>query len=287
MQKRFGFWLLVLGFWGMVGQGAFAEKSLLIFAGAASRPPTEEVAQAFESKTGIKVDLVFGGSGYVLSQMLLSRRGDLYFPGSSDYMELAKRKGAVLPETERIVAYLVPAIIVRKGNPKGIHSLKDLLRPGLRIAIANPEGVCVGAYAVEIVEKNLSPAEKAAFRRNLVNYTGSCAKTVAAVSLGAVDAVLGWRVFAYWDPKRLEVIPLKPEEIIRVGYLPIAVSRFTRHRPLAEAFIKFLLSSEGKAIFRRYHYFMSEEEAFAWIGARKPVGGAYKVPEEWLGGGLP
>ncbi|MBX6421991.1 molybdate ABC transporter substrate-binding protein [Thermosulfurimonas sp. F29] len=270
--------ILILG-WSEAVFGA----RILIFAGAASRPPTEEVAQAFERKTGVKVDLVFGGSGYVLSQMLLSRKGDLYFPGSSDYMELAKKKGAVIPETERVVAYLVPAIIVRRGNPRGIHSLRDLLRPGLRVAIANPEGVCVGAYAVEIVEKNFSAEEKEAFRRNLVNYTGSCAKTAAAVLLGAVDAVLGWRVFAYWNPEKLEVVPLKPEEIVRVGYLPIAVSRFTRHRDLAERFIRFLLSSEGKAIFRRYHYFMSREEAFAWIGAEKPVGGTYQVPPEWLG----
>ncbi|WP_297055124.1 molybdate ABC transporter substrate-binding protein [Thermosulfurimonas sp.] len=281
MQRILGILLL---FWvGLTGVSRAGER-LLIFAGAASRPPTEEAARAFERKTGVRVDLVFGGSGYVLSQMILSRKGDLYFPGSSDYMELAKRKKAVFPETERIVAYLVPAIIVKKGNPKGIHSLRDLLKPGIRVAIANPEGVCVGVYAVEILERALRPAEKAAFRQKLTNYTGSCAQTAAAVSLGAVDAVIGWRIFAYWDPKHLEAIPLRPEEVVRVGYMPIAVARFTRNRPLAEAFIRFITSPEGKDIFRRYHYFMSPEEAFSFIGARKPVGGTYKVPAEWLGG---
>lgn len=263
------------------GEGRGKER-LLVFAGAASKPPLEEVAKAFEKKTGIKVDIVFGGSGYVLNQMLLTKQGDIYFPGSSDYMELAKKKGAVFPETERIVVYLVPAINVQKGNPKKIKSLKDLTRPGLKVAIANPEGVCVGAYAVEIIEKNFTPQEKEAFRRNLVNYTESCEKTATAISLKMVDAVIGWRVFQYWDPERIETIPLKKEEIIRIGYIPIAISKFTKNRELAQRFIDFVLSEEGKAIFRKYHYFMTPDEAFAYIGEKKPIAGEYVVPKEWI-----
>lgn len=47
---------------------AFCAERLMVFAGAASKPPTEEVAKAFEAKTGVKVDISFGGSGTVLSQ---------------------------------------------------------------------------------------------------------------------------------------------------------------------------------------------------------------------------
>ncbi len=259
-----------------------AEERLMVFAGAASKPPTEEAAKAFEKKTGVKVDLVFGGSGYVMSQMILGKKGDIYFPGSSDYMELAKRKGVVLPETEKYVVYLVPAINVQKGNPKNIRSLKDLTKPGLKVAIANPEGVCVGAYAVEIIEKNFNAEEKAQFKKNLINYTESCEKTATAISLKAADAVIGWRVFHYWDPERIETIPLKKSEVIRIGYIPIAIARFTQNRELAQKFIDFLLSEEGKAIYRKFSYFMTPDEGFAWIGEKKPVGGEYVVPKEWL-----
>lgn len=257
-------------------------EPLLVFAGAASKPPTEEIAQAYEEKTGRKVDVTFGGSGYVLSQMRLAQRGDVYFPGSSDYMEIARREGDVLPETERTVVYLVPAINVQAGNPHGIRSLSDLTRPGLKVAIANPEGVCVGAYAVEIVEKNLSTEQKAAFRANLVNYAESCEKTATAVSLKMADAVLGWSVFQHWDPERIETVALRPEEIVRVGTIPIAISRFTKDRDGAQDFIDFVLGEEGAAIFRKYNYFASSDEAIAWLGAEKPVGGEYVVPGEWL-----
>ena len=270
-------YLFLFGFLGL----SFGQE-LFVFAGAASKPPTEEAAKAFEKKTGTKVYLTFGGSGFVLSQMTLAKKGDIYFPGSSDYMELAKRKGLVLPETEKSVVYLVPAINVQKGNPKMIKSLKDLTQPGLRVAIANPEGVCVGLYAVEIIERNLKPDEKAALRKNLVNYTESCEKTATAISLKAADAVIGWRVFQYWDPQRIQTIPLKKEEIPRIGYIPIAISKFTTNRGLAQSFIDFILSDEGQAIFKKYHYFMTPEEAFAWIGEKKPVGGEYAVPVEWI-----
>lgn len=261
--------------------GAHCEESLLVFAGAASKPPTEEAAKAFEKKTGIKIDLVFGGSGFVLSQMILAKKGDIYFPGSSDFMEIARKTGAVAAGTERKVVYLVQAINVQKGNPKEIHSLRDLTRPGLRVAIANPEGVCVGLYAVETLEKVFSPIEKAAFKKNLVNYTESCEKTATAISLKTVDAVIGWSVFQHWDPARIETIPLKKNEISRVGYIPIAISTFSKNKARSRQFIDFLLSEEGKAIYRKYHYFMSPEEANTWIGAKKPVGGEYLLPAQW------
>lgn len=62
--------------------------------------------------------MVFGGSGYVLSQMMLSKQGNTYFPGSSDYMEVAKKKSVILHETKKYLVYLVPAINLQKGNPQ-------------------------------------------------------------------------------------------------------------------------------------------------------------------------
>jgi molybdate transport system substrate-binding protein len=267
----------------LVNAGVCAEsKSLLVFAGAASKPPTEEAAKVFESKTGVKVDLLFGGSGYVLSQMILGKKGDIYFPGSSDFMETAKKKSAVYNETERKVVYLVPAINVRKGNPKNIRKLSDLVAPGLRVAIARPDMVCVGLYAVEIIEKNLIREQIEALRKNIVNYSESCEKTATTISLNSADAVLGWSVFQYWDPERIETVNLAKEEISRIGYIPIAVSRYTKDRGAAQKFINFILSDEGKAIYKKYHYFITPEEAYQYIGLKKPIGGDYNVPAEWI-----
>jgi molybdate transport system substrate-binding protein len=284
-MKRIVLLTLILVF-TIVHHAQSSSNRILIYAGAASKPATEEIVKGFKEKTGIVADVIFGGSGFVLSQMKLSKKGDLYFPGSSDFMELAKKEGLVFPESEKIVVYLVSAINVQKGNPKGIYSLRDLTKDRIRVAIANPEMVCVGTYAVEIIEKNLTPSEKEKFKKNLVNYTESCEKTASVISLKAVDAVIGWRVFQYWDPERIESILLKPEAISRIGYIPIAISRFTEDKIAAQKFIDFLSSSHGKATFQKYHYLMDIQEARRFTKPDTPVGGEYLLPEEWKMQGL-
>lgn len=214
----------ILGFSGCAKEQAKStSKEIFVYAGSASKPPTEEATQLFEKKTGIKVNLIFGGSGAVLSQMKLSKKGDIYFPGSSDFMEKAKKDDVVYTDTEQKIVYLVSAINVQKGNPKNIKTLKDLLKPGLKVAIANPETVCVGLYAVEILNKTLTKDEVKRFRDNLINYTESCDKTATAISLKTVDAVIGWSVFQYWDPERIETIDIDKSQIQRIGYIPIAI----------------------------------------------------------------
>jgi molybdate transport system substrate-binding protein len=285
-MKRLSILLLLASFLAQcvpTGEKA-TQPELTIFVGAASKPPTEEIIEQFQRETGIKVNAIFGGSGYVLSQMKLAQKGDVYFPGSSDYMDLAIAQDLVFPETEKRVVYLVNAINVQKGNPKNIQSLRDLCRPGIKLAIANPEGVCVGAYAVELIEQNLSPEEQQQLRANIVNYTESCDKTATAVALKGVDAVIGWRVFHYWNPEQIETIPLQKEEIVRIGYIPVAVATFTQNRELAQQFIDYTISEKGRQVFQKYHYFASPQEAEAWIGAPKPVGGTYEVPPQWLPG---
>jgi molybdate transport system substrate-binding protein len=280
-MKKVPFLIPILLAFVFTGNAQSASRRILVFAGAASKPATEEGARIFQERFGIPVNVVFGGSGFVLSQMKLAKKGDLYFPGSSDFMEMAKKERLVFPESEKILVYLIPAINVQKGNPKKINSLKDLTRDGIRVVIANPEMVCVGTYAVEIIEKNLSTAQKERLKKNLVNYTESCEKTANVISLKAADAVLGWRVFQYWDPGRIETIYLRPEEIPRIGYIPIAVSKFTQDKVLAQKFIDFLFSPQGKVVFRKYHYLMDLKEARHFTRPDTPVGGEYVLPNEW------
>jgi molybdate transport system substrate-binding protein len=116
-------------------------QEIQVFAGSASKPPLDEAAQLFQKQTGIKVYLTYGGSGAVLSQMKLSRTGDLYIPGSPDYLKKAERDNVIDPSSSKIVAYLVPAIGVQRGNPKNIQSLGDLVKPGIKVGIANPDSV--------------------------------------------------------------------------------------------------------------------------------------------------
>ncbi len=249
---------------------------VIIFAGSASQPPLEEAAHAFEKQSGIAITLHFGGSGAVLSQTLLAGLGDLYIPGSPDYMQKARDLGLIVGEETKL-AYLVPAILVPKGNPKQIRALKDLARNDVRVGIADPESVCVGLYAVEILHAN--GLEKQ-IRPNLHGQVESCAKAAAMLPLGTVDAVLGWREFAAWTPQAMEVISFKPKEIPRLAYIPAAHLRHTNNPEGAKAFVTYLKSEEGQAIFRKWGYFTKEENARK-LSPEARIGGTYDLPEGW------
>jgi len=259
-------------------KGIKASKTLVLFVGSATQPATKEVAKLFEDKYGVRVELHFGGSGAMLSQMMITQRGDIYFPGSSDFMERAKKENIIVSNTERIVVYLIPAINVQKGNPKKILTLRDLTRPDIKIAIANPNTVCVGLYAAEIIEKAGLTKE---ILPKIATYAESCSKTARLVALRNVDAVLGWRVFQYWSPETTETILLKPEEIPRIGYVPIAISKFCKQQELAQKFIDFVTSKEGKDIYSKWSYLTKIEDARKFVSPTATIGGEWQLPETW------
>ncbi len=278
-MKKLLIWVLagLVIFISLGGCARGQQKVITAFVGSASKPAMEEAARAFEQETGIKVYLNFGGSGTVLSQMKLSRSGDLYIPGSPDYMVLAERNGVVDPESVKIISYLIPAILVQHGNPGNIQSLSDLARPGIEVGIADPESVSIGAYAYEILEyNNLLPE----VGENIVTYGESYSKIVSLVALKSVDAVIGWRVFSNWHPDSIDVVYLKPEQILRLAYIPAALSTFTKDRENAQKFLIFLVSLQGQEIFRKWGYITTESEARKYAPEAE-IGGEYKLPETY------
>lgn len=255
-----------------------AEKRITAFCGSASKPAMEETATVFETKSGIKVDLHFSGSGTMLSQMKLSRRGDLYIPGSPDYMIKATREGVVDPGSVKIIAYLVIAIDVQRGNPKGIQILSDLARPGIRVGIGNPETVCVGLYAVEVLERNGMLGQ---VKKNIVTHAPSCSATAALVAMKKVDAVIGWSVFSHWNPDKIDAVMLNPHEISRLAYIPAAISSYSHDKKSAQKFIEFLTSPEGRTIFAKWGYITTEKQA-QMFAPKAEIGGEYRLPADYL-----
>jgi molybdate transport system substrate-binding protein len=253
-------------------------KELMVFAGSASKPALDEAAQVFKQQTGIQVYMTYGGSGTVLSQMELSRTGDIYIPGSPDYLAKAEKNKVVDMSTAKIVAYLIPSICVQSGNPENIQSLSDLAKPETKVGIGNPTTVCVGLYAIEILDYNHLLAEVS---KNILTQAASCDNTATLISLKSVDAVMGWSVFHDWSPKYIDTVYLKPEQIPRLAYIPAALSTFTKNRESAGAFIDFLTSKPGQDIFKKWGYDVTEDEARKYAPNAK-IGGEYTLPASYV-----
>lgn len=250
-------------------------KSITVFCGSASKPAIEEIAQLFEMEKKAKVNIIFGGSGTLLSQINLSQKGEIYLPGSPDYILIGNRKKLLIEGSDRIVAYLVPAIITPKNNPAKINTLLDLTTPGVKVGIGNPETVCLGLYSIELLETNRLFES---VMKNVVTFGASCSKTANLAAMNKVDAILGWRVFQYWNPERMSHILLSPDQIPRISYIPISIPIYTKDIALSKVFIEFVLSSKGKSIYEKYGYITDEDKAKEYAH-QATIGGEFLLSE--------
>lgn len=258
-----------------------ASEPLMVFCGAAFKQPMEEAAKAFTEKTKIKVTVTYGGVGTLLSQIILTRQGDLLIVPSEYIMQQAKAKGIIVPGSVESLAYVAPAINVQKGNPKNIKGLEDLARPSIRVAIANPELVFTGMLAVEIIQRSLSTDQIMRLKKNIVTYPEDFNKLATTLILGNVDAIMGLHNLGQWYPQKVETIKLKASEVQRIGAGQVAILGNSKNIAEAEKFKNFIISRDGDKIFARYNYFATPEDAFKWIGAKKPVGREHPAQLNW------
>src|SRR5688500_3389915 len=57
-----------------------AKRPLVVFCAAGLRKPVEEAALAYQEAHGVEVQLQYGGSNTLLSQLAVTDRADLYLP---------------------------------------------------------------------------------------------------------------------------------------------------------------------------------------------------------------
>lgn len=224
------------------------KASLMVFAGAANKPPLTELCQDFEKANNCVVNVTFAGSGMLLTQITTEKVGDVYVPGSDDFMQKGKEKGAIDAASERLVAWLVPVINVAKGNPKGIKGLEDLAKPGVKVCLADAKAVCLGAVADQILQ---AAGLEERVKKNVVTYALSCEEVENRVETGEVDAAIGWDVFDHWAPEKIENVPI-PKVARR--YISAAVVAFSSQKELAQKFVDFVSSSQGNAVYSKYGY---------------------------------
>jgi molybdate transport system substrate-binding protein len=225
------------------------EKELLLYCGAGIRPPADELVEVFGRKYGVKFALDYAGSEVLLSKIKLVRRGDLYMPGDKHYVEQAAREDMVL--SRRSVCYWVPTILVQKGNPKKIFGLEDLLKPGIKLGLGDPDACAIGRTSKEILAKNNITFKD--IEGNLVFQSLTVNELGLQIQAKALDAVIVWDAMARYYSKYGDAIPIALEKNV-ISTVDIGVLKFTKHKELAEKFVDFVTSEAGQRIFKKHNY---------------------------------
>ncbi len=221
-----------------------AAPSLLVYCAAGLKPPVEAVARDYERQYRVPVQIQYGGSGTLLANLRVARRGDLFIAAEDSYVTLA-RSNQLLAEVLPL-ARQTPVLVVPRANPKRIRSLADLARPDVALALANPEAAAIGLVVRERL-RQLGQWDAIAARAKVFKPTvGEIANDV---KLGAADAGLVWDATAAQYPDLL-TIPC-PEFAGTTSDVSACVLASTENPRAALHFARFLAARDrGQQHFR-------------------------------------
>jgi len=223
-----------------------ASRSIVIHCGNSMRPAAEEIAAWFQKIHKIGVKFNFGGSSQLLPSIELGEEGDLYIC-HDPYADTLESKD--LLERYVVVGYLEPIIIVAPGNPRGIKSLEDLARPGLRLALTDERYTRSGklvqqAFSEMGLQDQLKANEK---------MTGRSHNDVATALLaGELDAGIVWNFIATFYRGRLDFV--QPGIEFPETRVTICLLKNATDREAAGKFIDMAASKKGGEVFQRHGY---------------------------------
>ena len=196
---------------------------------------------------------------------------DIVMSGPAPQREL-RQLGVVEPQARYFSKNRGRALLVRKGNPLGIHSLADVARTGARLAQADSVEAGARAGNRAAIEALIGKsAADAFFAREVEHFPGRLGIThrdvPEMIARGYADVGLTqYHLISYWVrifPNHFELVPIAGAERFAVE---IALGRVARPlRPdAAKAFEEFFFS-RARDVYPRYDFARMNDDEFGAV----------------------
>ena len=240
-------WIFVFLFFS----SACSNNGKLKIAAASNVAPTiKEIAQQFEEKYQIGVDVIPGSSGKLSAQIKQGAPFDIFVSADLLYPTDLTDTGNTLGQPE-VYAYGELVIYTnKKGLAPKIESFSS--SEVEKIAIANPETAPYGRYSQSVLNHyNLEDilSEKMVYGESLAQTTQFIQTGAADIGITGLSLVKNQKIGQY-------------EKVSNEAYLPIAqaVVKLNRSRhESADLFYDFLFSTDVEAIFESFGYSINPE----------------------------
>ncbi|MBM4024298.1 MAG: molybdate ABC transporter substrate-binding protein [Planctomycetes bacterium] len=218
------------------------EPQILLFSGSVNRPAIESTLNAFEQREGCKLLRVYNGCGILVAQMKAGARPDVYFACDSSFVPPVQD----LFLNPMDVSEMEILIAVPKGNPRGIGSLADLAKEGLKLGVANAEQSALGALTERMLE---AAGLLRGIMANVRSQTPTGDLLVNQLRAGGLDAVIVYeanlaQVREHLDFVRIDLPGAKAIQ-------PYAIARDSRCRHLAQRLLDAVTSAESQEKYRK------------------------------------
>jgi len=89
-----------------------------------------------------------------------------------------------------------PLLAVQPGNPKGVRSIQDLTRPGLKLGMGDPDACAIGRTSNQILAKNNLATED--IKKNLAFSSLTVNELGMQIQAKSLDAVIFWDAIAQY-----------------------------------------------------------------------------------------
>ncbi len=230
-----------------------AAEELILLAGAGLRQPTDVLVDRFQQETGHRILTAYDGGGRLIARIRASGQGDLFMPGALFHIDALEQKG-LIRSVRPLVAHTA-VVGVSAAAADRIRSFEDLARPGVRLALGDPQAMALGRTARTILERAGLEQE---ILRNTVVYGATVKQLALYVARGDVDASIIGRADAVQFRDRMTILPIPPAWF-QPETVAVAVLRSSRHPDTAEAFCAFMGSEESLAVFGEFGFLPLEK----------------------------
>ena len=233
-------------------------------------------AREWMVRTGERVVFTgaYSGSGTVANQIIMGAPADVALLALEPDAERLARDGATAPDSWKrlphggIVNRTPFVILVRRGNPKGIHDFSDLTRPGIQVVHTDPltSGGANWALLAEFGSGQRSdPGDAdAGYRmllgiwKNVIAQAQSARAARTQFEAGFGDALITYEQEALFDRSRgmLHLDIVYPRRTVLSEHTLVLVDRnlHGKQRALVEQFAAFLWTDAAQDIFVRYGF---------------------------------
>jgi molybdenum ABC transporter molybdate-binding protein len=238
------------GFKPVEGDAWSERPELTLYAGSMLRPAIEKTITDFEQREGVRVTRVYNGCGILVAQMKAGQVPDAYFACDSEFMNQVR---PLFPSSLDVSRNEL-VILVKKGNPLGIQSLKDLTKPNLRVGIGHEKQCAMGWLTQRTFDET---GFKNELMTNVVVQTPTGDMLVNQMRSGSLDAAVAYISNAagavdFLDAIRIQGIPCS------IATQPFGVAKDSANKQLAQRLLETIRAEPSQQRFT--------SEGFHWVG---------------------
>jgi molybdate transport system substrate-binding protein len=125
-----------------------APREVVVFAAASLRESLQELAGAYEKRTGTHVTFNFAGSNDLAHQISAARGMDLFVSASEAWMDTVQNRGRIVAGTRRDILGNALVVVARRGSTVEMRDACALATlPFRHLATGDPQAVPAGIYA--------------------------------------------------------------------------------------------------------------------------------------------